>query len=268
MFLLCEKVWRRTCLRVQTRFHLLPFRRMSLSKEEDVTTNCLIRGKKYPTIDSVKEMPRELFEFSNEALALAARSPDAHDAHQERLVREIMAVDNIDYGKACIKMKEIFRVNAESSKYLLLPMYAGLWSCGIAAVTCVPLVFDHTIAEAFANFVGAEREHELSANASIATVGEWSWDWMEPLIGTASFVILCLQLGRSAALSLALRPYYELVCSFRANSLADKYPQYTRSIVKDFGRSQPFGGTKFNPEKTHWWNAPSSGTTVLSNYRS
>ena len=34
--------------------------------------------------------PRELYELSNEALALGARDNEAHDLHQERLIRDIM----------------------------------------------------------------------------------------------------------------------------------------------------------------------------------
>jgi len=75
---------------------------------------------------------------------------------------------------------------------------------------------------------------------------------MEPILGTASFSILCLQLLRGAMVNLAYQPYIDFVHSKRANDLADAYPQYTRSIVKDFGRSQPFRGDKFNPLKRRW----------------
>ena len=37
-----------------------------------------------------------------------------------------------------------------------------------------------------------------------------------------------------------------------ANKRADAYPMYTRSIVKDFGRSQPLRGPKFNPLNKQW----------------
>ena len=206
----------------------------------------------YPTIAYVKMAPRELYEMSNEMLALAARTPDAHDVHQERLVREIMAVDDVEYPQACERMKDMYKLNEDMSRWLLMPLHAGLVSCAFAGVVVVPLVFDHSIAISFAEFLGAEQPGQLPADASWATVGEYSWPWMEPLIGTLSFSILCAQLFRGALVNLAYSPYIEFCQSYRANNLSDAYPQYTRSIVKQFGRSQPFRGTKFNPLNRSW----------------
>jgi len=95
-------------------------------------------------------MQRELYEFSNEALALAARSADAHDVHQERLIREIMATDDVEYKDACDRMREMFDFNMQRSRLLLLPLHTGLVLAAVAAVGCVPLVFDHELAIAFA----------------------------------------------------------------------------------------------------------------------
>ena len=192
-------------------------------------------------------MPRFIYEYSNEMLFFAARDPDAHDVHQERLIREIMVVDDVDYERAAEAMREIFRVNLVQSRYLMAPFHAGLGLCAVSAVGCVPLVFDHTAATLFADFVGSTPEAPLARGASNADVGTWTWAWMEPMIGTASFSILCLQLLRSAMMNLAYRPLYTSVLSWRANALADAFPQYDRPIVKDFGRSQPMRDLELGP---------------------
>jgi len=164
-----------------------------------------------------------------------------------------MAVDDVEYPEACERMKSMYKFNEDMSKLLLLPLHVGMFSCAFAGVVSVPLVFDETLAMAFADFLGAEQTSQLPRDASWATVGEHTWPWMEPIIGTLSFSILCAQLFRGALVSLAYTPYVDFVQSHRANTLADFYPRYARSIVKQFGRSQPFRGSKFNPTNRSWW---------------
>ena len=94
---------------------------------------------------------------------------------------------------------------------------------------------------------GASPEAPIPPGAVAADIGTWTWAWMEPMIGTASFSILCLQLVRSAMVNLAYRPIYAQVLSWRANALADAFPQYDRPIVKDFGRSQPLRSIELGP---------------------
>ncbi|KAJ1450756.1 hypothetical protein M885DRAFT_531404 [Pelagophyceae sp. CCMP2097] len=200
-----------------------------------------------PTIDQARRMPRFIYEYSNEMLFYAARDMTAHDVHQERLIREIMVVDNIGYDEAAEEMRLMFRHNSEQSWYLMVPFHAGLGICVISALCSVPFVFNPTAATGFAALIGATPEEPLAAGVGMANVGSWSWPWMEPLIGTASFAILCLQLLRALMLNLAYRPYLDSVQSYRANSLADAFPQYDRPIVKDFGRSQPLRRLELGP---------------------
>ena len=163
-----------------------------------------------------------------------------------------MAVDDLEYPKACEKMKEIYKLNEDMSRILLVPLHVGLFGCAFAGVIVVPLVFDHTLAFRFADVIGAEQMGSLPEEATMATVGEYTWPWMEPIIGTLSFSILCAQLFRGAAVNLAYSPYIEFCQSHRANTLAALYPNYARSIVKQFGRSQPLRGSKFNPLDKTW----------------
>ena len=219
-----------------------------------------------------KQQPRELYELSNEALAIAARETDAHDLHQERLIRDIMANDDVEYREACEKMKEMFMFNRRYSLGGVLPFQLGLAATTMAAVGSIFLVFDFELAQKFADAVHASYDDVPEAIAttwgwspggwipgnfpklkpSWPDTGAWTWTWMEPMIGTASFVILCMQMGRNQMKKLVIKPYTDMLQSRRANALAREYPQYTRSIVKDFGRSQPFRGDKFNPIGKTW----------------
>eukprot|EP00656_Telonema_subtile_P048943 TRINITY_DN5978_c0_g1_i2.p1 TRINITY_DN5978_c0_g1~~TRINITY_DN5978_c0_g1_i2.p1 ORF type:complete len:230 (-),score=52.75 TRINITY_DN5978_c0_g1_i2:88-777(-) len=196
-----------------------------------------------PTIAMAKQQPRELYELSNEALAIAARSPEAHDVHQERLIRDIMATDEVEYDKAAARMEEVFLYN-QTRRTILLPYEVGLAGTMLCAILCFPVVFHDGTATAFADFIGATEE---CPPGTFADVGTWSWAWMEPMMGTASFSLLCLQQLRLQMSRLAFKPYYDYVQSRRANQLAAHYPRYNRTIIKEFGRSQPLRGDKFNP---------------------
>ena len=227
---------------------------LSLHHRRPLCTARLLASDK-PSIEYARQQPREVFHLSNEALAIAARDSESHDLHQERLIRDIMAIDNVQYEGAAEKMKEVFSANRRGLT-MVLPLEAGCVLFAGLSMVCFPLVFHFETSQAFADFVmasydeipetGRWREHGL------ANTGSWSWTWMEPIIGTASFSILCLQLLRNQMKKLALRPYTNLIRSRRANRLAGLYPQYTRSIVKDFGRSQPLRGRKYNPLGKKW----------------
>ena len=60
---------------------------------------------------------------------------------------------------------------------------------------------------------------------------------MEPAIGTASFVLLALQLVRSHMQKIDLKPYRALVSSWRADRLHKNFPQYEREVVRDYAKS-------------------------------
>ena len=86
----------------------------------------------------------------------------------------------------------------------------------------MPLVFQAEVATAFAQLVHAAPEAPLESRA-FANVGTWTWAWMEPMIGTASFSILCLQLLRGAMINLAcvrsLPPLSPMCARARARAL-------------------------------------------------
>ena len=89
-------------------------------------------------------------------------------------------------------------------------------------------------------FCAAFVKEDLPDPATLDTmwkVGAWTWTWMEPAIGTASFVLLALQLVRSHMQKIDLKPYRGLVSSWRADRLHRSFPQYEREIVRDYAKS-------------------------------
>ena len=68
-------------------------------------------------------------------------------------------------------------------------------------------------------------------------VGSWTWNWMEPPLGQISFFLLCLQWARNQMLNVQVKPYTSWMVGRRAQSLIDKYPQYSQGVTKDFAET-------------------------------
>merc|ERR1711879_660804 len=78
-------------------------------------------------------------------------------------------------------------------------------------------------------------------------VGAWTWSWMEPILGTASFVLLCLQLGRSQCVRMRYYPYTESMLRWRSHRVAKQYPQYDGSMVRAWAKILPRVKWNFMP---------------------
>jgi len=191
---------------------------------------------RHPSIKQAKEMPRFMCELSNETLIVLAEDGD-HDACLERLTREMMAVDDVEWIVARQKMAEIRESNRQIVWMATIPHQVGLATAFITGFGALPFVFYKPWVVWFNDkFVTLEvpPKDEL---ATCLEVGGWSWNWMEPVLGTASFTLLAMQLMRNIMQNLDLKPYTEGMREHRARLLARKYPQYNADIVKDFARS-------------------------------
>ncbi len=79
-------------------------------------------------------------------------------------------------------------------KLFQLPFRVGVFLGLVSALGCIPLVFHKDTAVWFNDtFVHEVKPDEL---ANSWQVGEWTWGWMEPALGTLSFSLLTLQLTR------------------------------------------------------------------------
>merc|ERR1712187_8094 len=117
---------------------------------------------------------------------------------------------------------------------ITLPMKIGILVAVSSAVLTIPLVFDFETAQWFnAKFVymevPREEEHE-----TLLEVGAWTWSWNEPVIGTASFVLLCMQFCRGQMVNLRLKPYTEKMMRLRADRAVRQFPMYKPKFVRDF----------------------------------
>jgi hypothetical protein len=165
-----------------------------------------------------------------------------HGASKERMLREIMRVDGCSYVEAyavLAKMNLHLEGGTSLHKLPYQAIIAGAWALG---VVLIPLgVFQKDLAIWFAiEHVGVELP-PMEEIDTVWKVGTWTWQWMEPIIGTWSFVLLALQLIRANGLQIDAKPFNERILTARADDLYKQFPDYEREIVRDYSKSDPFG---------------------------
>ena len=190
-----------------------------------------------PTIEDAQAAPTEIYQMSNEAIAIMAASGDS-DAIEERLVREIMRVDSVSWDGAQDQLQIMAKANHSGMFLLTLPYKLGIAGGFFVAASTIPLCFSLDTALWFNEaFVTTDVPEDADLETWLE-VGSWTWNWMEPPLGQASFFLLCLQYMRAQMQNVGFKPYTDSVKSYRANSLINAFPQYNRSIVEDFSLKQ------------------------------
>jgi len=173
---------------------------LDLPSDEIVTidkTICSARSEENsddgdPTLEIAKAMPISYREMDNTSLTTLG-AMGKHKAREEILKRHIMAVDDVSYRQACEIFARIDAMNHESMYLLGLPFQTGVAVSFIAGFASIPLVFHLPTVEYFnSHFVlsSPPPPQELQTPLEVSI---WSWDWMEPTLGTCTFVLLCME---------------------------------------------------------------------------
>eukprot|EP00613_Pedinella_sp_CCMP2098_P026997 CAMPEP_0171698270 /NCGR_PEP_ID=MMETSP0991-20121206/9271_1 /TAXON_ID=483369 /ORGANISM="non described non described, Strain CCMP2098" /LENGTH=266 /DNA_ID=CAMNT_0012287131 /DNA_START=98 /DNA_END=898 /DNA_ORIENTATION=- len=210
---------------------------------KDLSDRKTFNKYRHPTTEMVttNPPPRRFSEFDDVALAVMA-SQGVHGAFKERMLREVMRCDEVSYGEAYLVLG---RMNKENERLMLLcksPYLLGIGSTLALGVGAIPNVFHKDTAIWFCtNFVKEEIPTDPEVLDTCFKVGTWTWSWMEPMIGTASFVLLAFQLVRSHMQKIDLKPFGRRLESLRANRLTRLFPEYEREIVRDYAKSDPWG---------------------------
>jgi hypothetical protein len=152
-------------------------------------------GVQVPTLAVAETLPNGFSEMDNVSLLVVAEMGN-HSARIELLKRHIMSVDKVDYETANKTFQKIVAKSREGVFVQVLPYTIGIAVSLVSAVGSLPMVFDKTTALWF-------NHHFVTSEVPVASdldtwleVGSWTWNWNEPVIGTASFVLLCLQFSR------------------------------------------------------------------------
>ena len=79
---------------------------------------------KYISIEEAKQMPKLHRSMPNDILVILASTSD-HEAREERVIREIMATDNLEWEQAYPKFVKIVNSNRRGTFYATLPHKTG-----------------------------------------------------------------------------------------------------------------------------------------------
>jgi hypothetical protein len=191
------------------------------------------RDRFVPTIDMVVNQVNHTCQLDNDTLATLAINGDGF-ARRERILREIMQVDRCSWDEAHEKLIEMDVFNERCYWLETAPYRLGVAVAAVCFVGSFLLVFHKPTARFYAEKVAGEEIPEDKDISTMTTnqVGAWTWEWMEPMIGVASFAILCLQFGRSQMLNMRMSAYTKWMLKKRGDRAAAQYPQYTGAIVR------------------------------------
>jgi hypothetical protein len=184
-------------------------------------------------MEEAKAMPTHISMLSNEQLYVLAESGH-HEANEERLVRNVMVVDNVNWEEASKTVKKIEETLLGVVPWATLPYKVGILTWGTTGFLAVPMVFSLSMAKWFNEGFVTMDVPEPKDLETCLEVGTWTWNWMEPPLGTASFVLLAMQAIRAQMVNMDYKPYAGKVREMRAQRLVQKYPQYNEEFVSSF----------------------------------
>ena len=126
------------------------------------------------SIAEAKEMPRRMRELPNVVVLSLAVAGD-QEAREERLIREIMRVDNVDWSDANKMLERMKKDNRKNVFFFTLPYKVGIFCSITAALASFPLVFDLNTAIWFnEHFVTTEVPSHEDLETTLET-GSWTW---------------------------------------------------------------------------------------------
>eukprot|EP00600_Ochromonadales_sp_CCMP1393_P009992 CAMPEP_0174954186 /NCGR_PEP_ID=MMETSP0004_2-20121128/283_1 /TAXON_ID=420556 /ORGANISM="Ochromonas sp., Strain CCMP1393" /LENGTH=216 /DNA_ID=CAMNT_0016201969 /DNA_START=74 /DNA_END=724 /DNA_ORIENTATION=- len=201
------------------------------------------------TIEEAKAMPKNYDQMPNDILLSMAIMGD-QDAREERLIREIMSVDNCSWEEAEDKFITIVDANRKGLFMATLPYKIGIFTAVSVGILSIPLIFEYNSVLWFNEaFVTTDVPDEKDLETPLE-VGAFAWNWMEPPLGQASFFLLCMQYARAQMQNLGIAPYTEAFKARRAARLIREFPQYNQYVLESFSMGDPLDGAPINRDRT------------------
>lgn len=188
-----------------------------------------------PTLAYANEMPKTFASMTNEQVLHFAEL-GIPEACRECIVRDVMVVDQVEYDEAMKVFHKIAATNREKMGLYSLPFKVGLGAAVGSAFLSIPMVFDRRAVEWFGEVYVTADMPDAKDFETWLEVGAASWSWMEPVIGEASFFLLCMQFARAQMQNLGYRPYYYAQKKGRVERLIETYPQYDPEFLSNYSK--------------------------------
>jgi hypothetical protein len=204
-----------------------------------------VAGERQVSIETAKAMPKLYYEMPNDVLLTMAVMGD-QEAREERLIREIMSVDDVDWDGAQPIFHDMVNSNRKGLFLATLPYKIGIFAAVGGAAISIPMIFHlETVLWFNELYVTTDVPDDKDLETPLE-VGSFAWGWMEPPLGEVSFVLLCLQYARAQLENLGAKPYTQRFRSNRAARLIAQFPKYNAGVVESFSE-----GDSFTPTTTH-----------------
>ena len=119
---------------------------------------------------------------------------------------------------------------------MTLPYKIGILTGAVSAAVSLPLVF-HLDTCFWFNELYVTTDVPVSSDLdTMLEVGSWAWNWMEPPLGTVSFVLLALQFSRAQMMNIGIKPYTGFMVRRRVENLQAEFPKYDPAVLEDFAK--------------------------------
>lgn len=201
-----------------------------------ITSSIETSRRSIVSIAEVSAMPKEFSDMDNDTILKLALT-GIEEAIQERLIRDIMAVDQCSWEDAQPRFKEIEKKNQSGMMLFVLPYQIGFTIAVVTGFASFPLCFHEGTALLFNEaFVTTDVPHAKDME-TVLEIGAWTWNWMEPPLGQISFFLLTLQFARSQIQNMGVKPYTGWLKRSRADKLHSTFPQYNEHVIKDYSHS-------------------------------
>jgi hypothetical protein len=129
-----------------------------------------------------------------------------------------------------------------------LPYKIGIVTAVSSALLSIPMIFDINTVLWFNELYVTADVPEAKDLETPLEVGGFAWNWMEPPLGTISFVLLCFQYARAQLENLGAKPYTHWIKHRRAQRLISEFPQYDSTIVASFSEGETFSPDDVNDQ--------------------
>ena len=190
------------------------------------------------TLEETKKMPKLYNELSNDVIITMSVLGD-QEAREERLIREIMSVENLTWKEAQSILFKMMKSNRNGLFIATLPYKVGIFTSVFAGLVSFPMIFHLDTVMSFNELYVTTDVPEAKDLETPLEVGGWAWNWMEPPLGQISFFLLCMQYARSQLENLGAKPYTAWFLAKRAERLCSEYPKYNPLIVTLFSEGDP-----------------------------
>ena len=103
-------------------------------------------------------------------------------ALKERLIREIMHVDQVDWDEANVKFA-LMEQDCKNDTLMYLPHKIGLVTATVSGIVALPMVFSENLVVWFNKDYVTMDLPEARDMETWLEIGSWAWNWMEPPLG-------------------------------------------------------------------------------------